>query len=205
MKCLQCSTEFTSDWRKGISKKNREKSPVRFCSSRCSHSYQQTQRMANPEYRKQIGQAISEKLKGKARSQTAETKKKLRDIALQRYAQGWSPKAGRCRKIQYESLIAGTVFLDGSWELAVAKYLDSIDVTWNRNTTRFPYSTQDGKRSTYCPDFYVQTWGTYIEVKGYETSLDRLKWNQFPHPLQVWKRQQLLEKGIQFLSSGKAK
>ncbi len=161
--------------------------------------------MANPEYRNQIGRAISEKLKGTGRSQTAETKKKLRDIALQRYEQGWNPKAGRCCKIQYESRKAGIVFLDGSWELAVAKYLDSIDVTWTRNTTRFSYYKQDGRRATYCPDFYVQTWGTYIEVKGYETALDRLKWNQFPHPLQVWKRQQLLEKGIQFLSSGKAK
>ena len=92
----------------------------------------------------------------------SESRKKL-------YASGWEPTCGRCKKYDYFSPIAGHIKLDGKWELATAKYLDSIGVNWIRNRKRFNYIKPDGKESTYQPDFYVTDWTTYIEVKGYET------------------------------------
>jgi hypothetical protein len=115
---------------------------------------------------------------------------------LERYEAGWTPKAGRCKKIQYESPIAGTVWLDGSWELAVAKWLDCNGYTWKRNTKRFPYTNPLDKLSYYTPDFYVDEMEGYLEVKGYETELDRCKWSQFPEKLTVWKRKELTERNI---------
>ena len=41
------------------------------------------------------------------------------------------------------------------------------------------------------PDFYVEDWDTYIEVKGYETALDRSKWSQFPHTLDIWRKDKI--------------
>lgn len=113
---------------------------------------------------------------------------KHREIILKRYEEGWMPKAGRCKKIKYISPIAGEVFLDGSWELAVAIYMDKSNWKWRRNTERFAYTNLSGKISHYTPDFYVEELGGYLEVKGYETDLDRCKWSQFKNKLTVWKK-----------------
>ena len=115
---------------------------------------------------------------------------------LVRYENGWMPKAGRCKKFTYESSIAGSVSLDGTWELQTAKWLDANVISWKRNTTRFPYTDVNGKHRHYTPDFWVDDWQTFIEVKGYETQLDRSKWSQFPEKLIVWKKKELLDKGI---------
>lgn len=114
-----------------------------------------------------------------------------REAILRRYKSGWMPKAGRCKKIVYESKVAGKVLVDGTWELAVAKYLDSLGVEWRRNKNRFGYLHPNGKESFYTPDFYVKDWDSYIEVKGYETDLDRCKWSQFQYKLEIWKKEKI--------------
>lgn len=122
-----------------------------------------------------------------------ETKLKMSDAKKRLYASGWEPICGRCKKYSYTSPIAGIIVVDGTWELLVARYLDFIGVEWGRNKKRFPYIKPNGKESTYQPDFYVASWDLFIEVKGYETSLDAAKWNQFPEKLTVWKREKIKE------------
>lgn len=127
------------------------------------------------------------------RVDTEEMRKELSNKMKLRYASGWECKAGRCKKYDYTSPIAGKVKLDGSWEVIVATYLDSQGVVWQRNKKRFSYIRMDGKKCTYQPDFWVETWGTFIEVKGYETELDRCKWSQFTEPLLIWKKKEIFE------------
>ena len=117
--------------------------------------------------------------------------KAVSDGMKRKYAEGWKPRCGRCKKIDYISPIAGHISVDGTWELKTAKYLDKLNVVWERNLKRFPYKNLNGSESTYCPDFYVKDWNSYIEVKGYETELDRCKWSQFPELLEVWKREKI--------------
>ena len=50
--------------------------------------------------------------------------------------------------------------------------------------------------STYCPDFFVIDWNKYIEVKGYKTELDEIKWTQFEEKLEVWDKNKLKSLGI---------
>lgn len=119
-------------------------------------------------------------------------KKEASDRAYKRHAAGWQGAIGRCKKIKYSSLIAGEVMLDGGWELLVAQYLDSINVQWERNKKRFKYFFE-GKERFYTPDFYVSEWNSYIEVKGYETDLDKCKWDQFTEILLVWKKEKIKE------------
>ena len=71
--------------------------------------------------------------------------------------------------------------------------LDQLRLSWKRNTKRFDYINLEGTTSTYCPDFWIDEWQTYIEVKGYETDLDKCKWEQFNLPLQIWKAEKLIE------------
>lgn len=124
---------------------------------------------------------------------TEEFKEKQRTTIIARYENGWTPKAGRCAKYKHISPIAGEVSLDGTWELAVAKWLDTNNCHWKRNTKRFPYTNLKGTTSHYTPDFWVEELGGYLEVKGYETELDRCKWSQFIEPLTVWKKKTLME------------
>lgn len=119
-----------------------------------------------------------------------------RGCILERYEQGWMPRAGRCKKYKYISPIAGEVSLDGTWELAVAKWLDRRNYNWKRNTTRFKYVNLKNKISFYIPDFWVEELNGYLEIKGYETDLDRSKWSQFKEPLTVWKRKDLKDLGV---------
>ena len=156
------------------------------------------------EKSEQIKLRLSEALIGKStgigKNESAESdrREKIRVNINERYANGWQVKCGRCEKIEYESRVAGKIKLDGSWELAVAKYLDSIHVTWSRNTKRFEYfNSLKNKKSTYCPDFYISDWNVFIEVKGYTTDLDKIKWNQFPHTLQVWDKKKIKSLGIE--------
>lgn len=102
-----------------------------------------------------------------------------------KYAAGWDPKAGRCKKYSYSSKIAGDIKVDGTWELTFCKYADAKGLKWERNTQRFGYVTAEGKCSTYKPDFFVCDWNSFVEIKGYETDLDHAKWSQFPKDLNL--------------------
>lgn len=128
---------------------------------------------------------------------TEETKILLSKIMNHRYENGWESTAGRCKKLDYESPIAGKIKVDGNWELRVAIYLDRLGVNWSRNKKRFEYfNTLKNKKSTYCPDFYVDDWSTFIEVKGYKTELDEIKWRQFSYNLEIWDKEKLIYLGI---------
>jgi len=125
---------------------------------------------------------------------SSKTKKKMSETRKQMYLDGWEASScGRAKKYKHESPIAGHITVDGKWELAVANYLDELKLSWKRNTKRFKYINLKGNISTYCPDFWVEEWKTYIEVKGYETDLDKCKWNQFKYPLQIWNGDMLIK------------
>jgi len=131
---------------------------------------------------------------------TDEGRERLRQNAkqsiLKRYESGWMPKAGRCKKYKHISPVAGEVYLDGTWELAVAEWLDNNGYVWTRNTKKFQYVNLKGSMSFYVPDFWIEELQSYVEVKGYETDLDRCKWSQFTENLIVWKRKELTEMQI---------
>lgn len=114
-----------------------------------------------------------------------DAKRKMAEKINERYANGWECVAGRCKKYFHSSSIAGDMWVDGTWEVAFCKFADSTGLSWKRNKKRFPYIKPNGKKSTYQPDFYIEELNSYIEIKGYETDLDRAKWDQFPKELNL--------------------
>ena len=149
----------------------------------------------------------------KGRKHTDETKEKLSKTLIGRvmseefrikrsdemkfrYSNGWESSAGRTKKIKYISPIAGEVLLDGNWELKTAIYFDENNINWRRNKKRFNYVDLSGKKRTYCPDFYLVDDNLYIEIKGYETELDRSKWGQFTEKIEIWNKSNLKSKKI---------
>lgn len=87
---------------------------------------------------------------------------------------------GRVKTVMYNG-----VKLKGSWELEVAKWLDSHNIVWNHEVAGILYEW-NGVR-TYFPDFYLPDYEMYVEVKGYETDRDRAKWAAVPN-LVVFKK-----------------
>lgn len=132
----------------------------------------------------------------RGRTHSEETRQKMSQTRNKLYADGWEATAGRCTKYQYTSPIAGKVSLDGSWELAVVNWLDENQLTWRRNKKRFSYFDVNKKKRFYTPDFYIDEWNSYLEIKGYETELDRSKWSCFPEKLIIWKKEDLQARNI---------
>lgn len=142
------------------------------------------------EIRKKISLKWKNNNPPKGTEKYAEKCKKHSIQIKKRYEQGWLPKAGRCKKIEYNSQIAGIITVDGTWELLVAKFLDTTGLQWDRNTRRFPYYFENVERN-YTPDFYVKDFDVYIEVKGYKTLKDTAKWEQFKNKLLILQKNEI--------------
>lgn len=77
---------------------------------------------------------------------------------------------GRVRHIKYKDIM-----LDSKWEVIVAKFLDEHNIKWSRPSNSFEYFWNNSYHSYY-PDFYLEDYDTYIEVKGYVRDRDYYKW-----------------------------
>lgn len=147
-------------------------------------------------------EAPESKLKGregtfKGKHHLDETKEKMRIKATEAIKNGRVIKAGRCKKIKYLSPLSGELNIDGSWELKFCKWCDSKNIKIQRSGLRFEYINLKGRVSLYHPDFKVGN--LFIEIKGYETELDKCKWSQFPERLIVLREPQI--KNLDYFSS----
>ena len=79
---------------------------------------------------------------------------------------GYREKGGRGKGCFYRQ-----VWLDSSWELALVKRLDELNILWERDTSKykFVYFDKFGNSRNYYPDFYLPKFDIFIEVKGYWT------------------------------------
>lgn len=77
---------------------------------------------------------------------------------------------GRSKKFEVDG-----VLFHSTWEYEVSKYLDKANIKWERDIKPIPYFWNN-KWHLYFPDFYLEAYDCYIEVKGYETDRDIAKW-----------------------------
>lgn len=92
---------------------------------------------------------------------TEETKNILREKALN------SKHRRLVRSVrEYIKKDGAIVLLDSSWEEALAKRLDSINVEWIRPKDPIEYIGSDGKTHNYFPDFYLPQQDLYLDPKN---------------------------------------
>ena len=99
----------------------------------------------------------------------------------------------RRKRIVHVSPIAGRFVCDSSWEKIFAEWCDANSLSYERNKDSFRYFNITKKRkkiSRYYPDFKLSA-GLYVEVKGYESIVDKFKWVSFPHKLIILRRKQI--------------
>ena len=95
-------------------------------------------------------------------------------------------KAGRSKHFEVNG-----VRFNSTWEYIVAQYLDLHNIKWTRKGIKpIPYLWNDSWH-LYFPDFLIETADIYIEVKGYETERDRVKWKYSDKPVLVIKKKEV--------------
>jgi hypothetical protein len=159
-------------------------------------------------YKEAYGEKKAAKMKKKIGSSTAERFENYSETELKNFGKAVSEgikesnkkiggnrkKSGISNGCWYNSDIAGAVWLDSSYELAFAKWLDKNFDRWKRNKVKFEYLYEDEKKS-YIPDFYLPDKDLYIEIKGFKTKKDEAKWRDFPEELKVLYKEDLIELG----------
>ncbi len=103
-------------------------------------------------------------------------KKKGTHVGKENHMYGRLPseKSGRGKRSYYPSPLQGQVCFRSSYELAYAKYLDSIHELW-----MYEMETFDLGNTTYTPDFFLPRLEKFIEIKGYMNEKSKAQIQQF--------------------------
>ena len=86
--------------------------------------------------------------------------------------------------IRHTSWLGNEEVLHGGWEFKVAKYMDEHKIHYCKSKEHFTYIFE-GREHEYFPDFYLQAYDLFIEVKGQVMPKDLEKWKQFPKKLLI--------------------
>lgn len=121
------------------------------------------------KYKYQTGELIGA-FKGKHHTQDTKNKLSLLQQEKVKNNSNYIKSCGRAKKYNYKG-----VSLDGTWELLFAQYLDENNIRWERPKIPFEYIYNETTH-LYYPDFYLSDIKIYVEIKGYERDIDRIKW-----------------------------
>jgi hypothetical protein len=94
----------------------------------------------------------------------------------------------------YETTNQGRVWMRSGWEVKVANYLTSLGFSWYYE----PEWLDIGANKHYLPDFFVEEWNCYIEVKGRyrQVDLDKFELAKIKYNILFWDSKELLKLGI---------
>ena len=95
------------------------------------------------------------RLASTGRTHTNETKMLLKEHAL----------ASPHRRLKKNTVMYKNVLLDSSWELALAKRLDELNISWIRPNP-LPWVDDDGIKHNYFPDFYLVDYDVFLDPKN---------------------------------------
>lgn len=116
-------------------------------------------------------QKLSDSSKG--RLHTEEYKEKLSKI-MKEVAKD-NPNYSFSKNKYFKKEIIDGFRMDSSWESIFANYLNKNDIKWIKNKKPFRYIFENEEHSYY-PDFYLEDFNLYVEIKGQETEKDKAKY-----------------------------
>lgn len=120
---------------------------------------------------------ISEELKEKISAS-------MRKAVLEGRQKTPKPYGKFCKIFHHISWLGNSEILQGGWEYKVALFLDNKKIKWLKPKHSFTYEWLN-KKHEYFPDFFLEDYKSYVEVKGQKTERDEAKWAQFPKKLLI--------------------
>lgn len=75
-------------------------------------------------------------------------------------------KVGKCKWYDHTRSDGSIVKLQGTWEVVLARHMDTLNIEYDAHVGRIPYLDQDNVERSYYPDFHVKVFDTYVDVKG---------------------------------------
>jgi len=91
-------------------------------------------------------------------------REKASTATIKQFNEGRS-RSGRTKNFTHTSTIGETYIVQGSYELAFIKWLDTNNMTYRCHADRITY-IDDNVTRTYLPDFFVYEWDAYVDVKS---------------------------------------
>jgi len=131
--------------------------------------------MKNPDVAKRAGETRSKKF-----SEDADFRESVSAYIRKAWAEGKfnHVQVGRCKWYDHVKPNGETVKLQGTWEVALARHMDNLQLEYHAHRGRMTYTDSAGTQRSYHPDFYVPMWDTYIDVKGaFFTELQKEKFD----------------------------
>jgi hypothetical protein len=111
----------------------------------------------------------------KGRNKTTKTCSKVCKSILNKQTSTNNPNCGgfHSGKVYYYK----NVTFDSTWEVEIAKFLDSKNIKWIRDKNlRIQYTDKNGINRRYYPDFYLPEYNLYLDPKNpYKLKLDKEK------------------------------
>jgi hypothetical protein len=229
-KCVFCERIFS------VLFKNRNKQ--KFCSRECVNSKQKGEgnpafgkryrsKELNPEWAASIaagccGVNAGDKngmKKPEARAKASQTRKQmmqsreLREEISAQVRKAWADgkyegvRVGQCKWFSFKKKDGTTIKLQGTWELAFAKWADEKSMTFATHKGRLAY-VMDGQTKSYYPDFFVEDWGCYVDIKNdYHMQLQKDKFQaiQSSNPnvkIRILGKEDLKQLGVSLRTDG---
>jgi hypothetical protein len=108
--------------------------------------------------------------------------------------------AARTKWYDFEDRLGRNLRLQGTWELQFAKWLDKKELSFTAHVGCIWYVDVEGKSRVYLPDFWVDEWKTFVDVKNdYLFSLSQDKINcvyKTGKPLKILLKHDLINLGV---------
>lgn len=132
------------------------------------------------------------KIKNGTNIHTEETKIKLSKSMRQAVLDHPESYCSSNIKTRYKKCTKYNINFDSEWELIFYEYCLVNNIKISRPNISFDYNASDGIRQ-YFPDFYLNDFNIWIEIKGYENDKDRNKWRDFPEKLIIIREKEIKE------------
>ena len=94
-----------------------------------------------------------------------ENRKKNSEITTRLHSEG-KLKSGYTKNYKYLDKSSKEHIVQGSYELAFIKWLDKNNMKFRCHEDRIKYIDSIGIERTYLPDFFVEEWNSYVDVKS---------------------------------------
>lgn len=134
---------------------------------------------ANPMRRSDVASKMSKTRREKVTSNPEYLKQ-----SSERMCKAWTSgkyddvRTGRCKWFTHTLPDGQSVKLQGTWEVVLARHLDSLKIAYDAHSGRISYVDREGTNRSYYPDFYVPSVDCYLDVKGdYFDSLQKSKFD----------------------------